>query len=94
VTVSNCIRQDFELHDPPLTKQGELECQTLLGDKFTQEYPEADKVDLMVISPLYRTLQTATLGFSQYINDERIPKKIYAAIQGETKKKLDSDSSN
>ena len=50
------------LQDPQLTEWGKQQCEGL-----AKSFPDHDSVDLVVASPLRRTIQTALLGFQQTI---------------------------
>ncbi|KAL7276399.1 hypothetical protein RUND412_000603 [Rhizina undulata] len=52
------VDQKYYLHDPYLTELGEIQCETL-----PERFPDEPPVDLLVSSPLKRTLQTTILGF-------------------------------
>ncbi|KAF3934070.1 hypothetical protein ABW19_dt0205493 [Dactylella cylindrospora] len=64
------LRDDFDQHDPGLTKQGKEQCQKLLRDAFDAgEWPHWKKLDLVAISPLRRTLETGFLVFDDLVKD-------------------------
>jgi len=52
----------YYLHDPYLTPLGEAQCHEL-----SKEFPSEPPVDLLVSSPLKRTIQTTLLGFKKQI---------------------------
>lgn len=60
VTVAN-----HNMHDPLLTPLGEEQCQIL-----QKEFPYSDKIDLIVASPLRRTIQTALFSFGDVIKSK------------------------
>ena len=51
------------MHDPSLTPLGEAQCYQL-----SQDFPYHSSVDLLVASPLRRTLYTTLLGFQSELN--------------------------
>lgn len=53
------------MHDPLLTQLGEEQCKRLQKD-----FPTMKNVDLIVASPLKRTIYTALLGFEPAIRDK------------------------
>jgi len=56
------IDRRFDLHDAYLTPLGEEQCRGLLS-----RFPPEPAVDLLVSSPLKRTLQTTLIGFSPQV---------------------------
>lgn len=82
------MSSDWSIHDPPLSKLGEQQCaelqESLRSSKLAQE------AELIVVSAMRRTLQTATLGLDFLINDKKIevlpdagvnPNLLYAPFQ-------------
>ena len=56
------INCNYHLHDPYLTPLGEAQCQEL-----SKEFPSEPPVDLLVSSPLKRTIQTTLFGFKKQV---------------------------
>lgn len=54
------VASDWSLHDPPLSELGERQCAELQDS--LKKAKIADEVDLVVVSSMRRTLQTASLG--------------------------------
>lgn len=54
------VSSDWSLPDPKLTPLGEEQCREL--HVSLQSHPLANKVELIVVSPMRRTLQTTTIG--------------------------------
>ena len=64
------MSSDWSIHDAPLSKLGEQQCAELQESLKNSEI--AHKVELIVVSAMRRTLQTATLGLDFLINDKKI----------------------
>ncbi|QIX02300.1 hypothetical protein AMS68_007817 [Peltaster fructicola] len=58
---------NHSMQDPLLTEFGQQQCAQLQKD-----FPFHDKVDLIVASPLKRTIYTALLGFSKDIHEKEL----------------------
>lgn len=58
---------NHSLHDPLLTTLGEEQCRNLQRD-----FPDPDKIDLIVASPLKRTIYTALLSFEDAIQKKKL----------------------
>jgi broad specificity phosphatase PhoE len=58
--VHNLSTANHGLLDPPLTPFGEQECRDLAAI-----FPHHERIELIVASPLRRTIQTAILAFAQ-----------------------------
>lgn len=58
----NLTTANHHMHDPLLTPYGEQQCSDL-----QQTFPNQDSIDLIVASPIKRTLHTALLSFSDNI---------------------------
>lgn len=56
------MAQDYSLHDPPLTDLGFGPQCSQLAEHLKTSLPLAQEIDLIVISPMRRTLQTAVQG--------------------------------
>jgi broad specificity phosphatase PhoE len=74
------VAGDWSLRDPPLTKLGEEQCKELQESLKKEEL--ADKVELIVVSAMRRTLQTAKLGLTWLIEEKKIPVLPDAGWQG------------
>ncbi|KAL8888414.1 MAG: hypothetical protein Q9192_006181 [Flavoplaca navasiana] len=61
--VHNLTTLNHGMHDPALTPQGENQCLELQS-----KFPHHDFVDLLVCSPLQRTIQTTLLAFDPEIS--------------------------
>ncbi|KAL1960115.1 hypothetical protein VTO42DRAFT_287 [Malbranchea cinnamomea] len=61
----NLTPANHVIHDPLLTPHGETQCKNLLAN-----FPYHDDVDLVVASPLRRTLYTALLAFEKPIREK------------------------
>ena len=59
----NLSHGNYGLHDPELTPEGQAQCKTLC-----KNFPHHQKIDLLVASPMRRTLQTCLLGFSPEVD--------------------------
>ncbi|KAI5247626.1 phosphoglycerate mutase-like protein [Aureobasidium subglaciale] len=54
----NCSWHGESIHDPLLTEKGEAQCAELC-----KNFPYHDKIDLLMASPMKRTIQTCKLSF-------------------------------
>ncbi|KAL8810105.1 MAG: hypothetical protein Q9223_007823 [Gallowayella weberi] len=61
--VHNLTTANHSMHDPSLTSHGENQCRGLRSD-----FPYHDSIDLLVCSPLRRTIQTTLLSFEPEIS--------------------------
>ncbi|KAJ9668828.1 hypothetical protein H2201_001074 [Coniosporium apollinis] len=61
ISPTNPLQQNYEIPDPPLTELGEKQC-VEMRDHLRQHLPLADVVELIVVSPMRRTLQTMLIG--------------------------------
>lgn len=64
----NLTTANHIIRDPDLTPLGVEQCATL-----SKEFPDMDKIDLIVASPIRRTLYTALLTFSTIIKSRHVP---------------------
>ncbi|KAH7132321.1 histidine phosphatase superfamily [Dendryphion nanum] len=64
------VASNWSLHDPPLSKLGEDQCAEL--QESLKNSKMAHKVELVVVSAMRRTLQTAALGLEFIIRDENV----------------------
>ncbi|KAG8532809.1 uncharacterized protein KY384_002687 [Bacidia gigantensis] len=63
ISIHNLSVANHSIPDPDLTPFGEEQCRQL-----AQSFPDHDSIDLIVCSPLRRTIYTALLGFKQDID--------------------------
>jgi len=75
------VAKDWSIHDPPLSTLGEQQCAEL--QEYLKKEEIMTKVDLIVVSPMRRTLQTAKLGLGWLIEDKKVPVILDAGWQGE-----------
>ncbi|KAF2797808.1 phosphoglycerate mutase-like protein [Melanomma pulvis-pyrius CBS 109.77] len=64
------VASDWSLHDPPLSELGEQQCAEL--QESLKKAQIADEVELIVVSAMRRTLQTAALGLDWLITEKKI----------------------
>ncbi|KAF3927128.1 hypothetical protein AA313_de0209598 [Arthrobotrys entomopaga] len=65
------LHDDFQQHDPPLTDLGKEQCIKLLKEAFALgEWEDFKDLELVVISPLFRTLETAFAVFGEQIKKD------------------------
>jgi len=81
--------QDYSIPDPALSELGIKQCQTL--QENLKNLPLANEVKLIVVSPMRRTLQTATLCLGWLI-ERGVPVMPDAGWQGEVEKVYDLPS--
>ena len=77
---------DTTILDPPLTARGIEQSQELCRD-----FPYKDSVGLVFASPLRRTLQTASLGFRQSIDEKYYARGSGAGVRNGAKLVLEPD---
>ncbi|OCK78695.1 phosphoglycerate mutase-like protein [Lepidopterella palustris CBS 459.81] len=61
------VSKEYGIPDPELSKLGETQCKEL--QENLKNLPLANDVELIVVSPMRRTLQTATLGLGWLIEE-------------------------
>ena len=71
---------DWSIHDPPLSKLGEEQSKELQESLKNSQI--ANQVELIVVSPMRRTLQTASIGLEWLIKDKGIKVLTDAGWQG------------
>ena len=72
--------QNYKIHDPPLSELGVSQCRDL--EACLQEHlPVAQKTGLIVVSPMRRTLQTASIGL-RWLIDRGTPVQLRGEWQG------------
>jgi broad specificity phosphatase PhoE len=74
------VAGDWSIHDPPLSELGEEQCAELQDSLRKSEV--AHKAELIVVSSMRRTLQTAKLGLGFLYEDKKIPVLPDAGWQG------------
>jgi broad specificity phosphatase PhoE len=74
------VASDWSIHDPPLSELGERQCAEL--QEALKKDPISDKIELIVVSSMRRTLQTAKLGLGWLIEEKEIPVLPDAGWQG------------
>ncbi|KAF2280954.1 phosphoglycerate mutase-like protein [Westerdykella ornata] len=84
------IASDYTLHDPPLSKLGEQQC-TELAESLKKEKIAQD-VELIVVSPMRRTLQTMKLALGWLIDEKKVPVLPDAGWQENADKPCDTGS--
>jgi len=65
------VASDWSLHDPPLTTLGREQCAEL--QESLKNTKIANEVELIVVSAMRRTLETAVLGLDWLIEGKKIP---------------------
>lgn len=70
------VKNQWRLYDAVLTTLGKQECASL-----SNSFPHHDKIDLMVVSPLRRTIQTAVLSFGPVLAREEVPFVLHPKAQ-------------
>ncbi|KAF2263598.1 phosphoglycerate mutase-like protein [Lojkania enalia] len=84
------ISSDWSLHDPPLSDLGKQQCAELQDSLRNTKI--ADEVELIVVSPMRRTLQTAVLGLDWLINEKKVKVLPDAGWQENADKPCDTGS--
>lgn len=74
------VASDWSLHDPPLSELGKQQCEEL--HQTLKNSDIGNQVELIVVSPMRRTLQTATLGLNWLVNARMINVLLDASWQG------------
>ena len=74
------VASDWSLHDPPLSELGEQQCAEL--QESLKDTKIANEVELIVVSAMRRTLQTAKLGLDWLIEEKKIEVLPDAGWQG------------
>ncbi|KAF2178619.1 phosphoglycerate mutase-like protein [Zopfia rhizophila CBS 207.26] len=84
------VASDFSLHDPPLSDLGKQQCvelhQSLKNSRL------ANEVNLIVVSAMRRTLQTAMLGLGWLIEEKKVKVLPDAGWQENSDKPCDTGS--
>jgi broad specificity phosphatase PhoE len=63
----NLCRENHSIHDPQLTELGVQQCKTL-----QDEFPHSADIDLIVVSPIKRTIYTALYSFERIIKEKNL----------------------
>ncbi|PUU75615.1 histidine phosphatase superfamily [Tuber borchii] len=79
--------RNFQIHDALLTPLGETHCHEL-----SKEFPSEPPVDLLVSSPLRRTIQTTLLGFKKQV-ESGVKVELLAELQEVGKSPCNTGSS-
>ena len=74
------VECDWSLHDPPLSTVGEQQCKELHASLETNQI--GNEVELIIVSAMRRTLQTASIGLEWLIKEKGIKVLPDAAWQG------------
>ena len=72
---------DYNIRDPPLTERGLRQCEEL-QERLQNSLGVAQKIELIVSSPMRRALQTAQLGMG-WLLDRGVPIQPRAEWQGQ-----------
>lgn len=64
------VASDWSIHDPPLSELGERQCAEL--QENLRQNKLANEVELIIVSAMRRTLQTASLGLDWLINEKKV----------------------
>ncbi|KAH7062271.1 histidine phosphatase superfamily, partial [Macrophomina phaseolina] len=82
------VDKDYSIPDPVLSQLGLQQC-VQLRDHLRQHLPLADQAELIVVSPMRRTLQTALLGLDWLI-EKGVPVRLDAGWQENSSKPCDT----
>lgn len=74
------VSDDWTIHDPPLSELGKEQCAEL--QQSLKATDVANEVELIVVSAMRRTLETAALGLEWLYKDKKIPVLADAGWQG------------
>ncbi|KAK0707822.1 histidine phosphatase superfamily [Lasiosphaeris hirsuta] len=80
--------RDWFIHDPVLSELGRQQCAEL-KDHMITKIPSEIEVDLIIVSPMIRTLETALLSFGPFI-EQGVPIRAHAGWQETTAKPCDT----
>lgn len=81
------LTQNYDIPDPPLTSLGRSQCADL--SKVLQSHPLYSKIDLIVVSSMHRTLETATYSLEPLIKSG-VPVILSALFQENSAKPCDT----
>lgn len=84
------VDKDYSIPDPVLSQLGLQQC-VQLRDHLRQNLPLADQAELIVVSPMRRTLQTALLGLDWLI-ERGVPVRLDAGWQENSASPCDTGS--
>jgi hypothetical protein len=74
------VSDDWSIHDPPLSDLGRAQCAEL--QESLQASRIANEVELVVVSAMRRTLETASLGLKWLYEGKKVPVLADAGWQG------------
>jgi broad specificity phosphatase PhoE len=75
------VASDWSIHDPPLSELGEEQCKELQQSLKSSDI--GNQVELIVVSSMRRTLQTAAIGLEWLIKEKATKVLPDAGWQGE-----------
>ncbi|KAK7180628.1 hypothetical protein DPSP01_006469 [Paraphaeosphaeria sporulosa] len=84
------VASDWSIHDPPLSELGKEQCKEL--QTSLQNNKIGDQVELIVVSSMRRTLQTASIGLEWLIKEKTIEVRPDAGWQENADKPCDTGS--
>ncbi|KAJ4300893.1 hypothetical protein N0V90_002981 [Kalmusia sp. IMI 367209] len=84
------VASDWSIHDPPLSELGEQQCKEL--QESLKNSKIGNEVDLIVVSSMRRTLQTASIGLEWLIKEKKIKVLPDAGWQENADKPCDTGS--
>ncbi|KAK6354401.1 hypothetical protein TWF730_008808 [Orbilia blumenaviensis] len=88
------LEDDFQQPDPRLTDLGKQQCVEGLRDAFAGgEWEEFKNLELVVVSPLFRTLETAFLAFGKEFREGNVPFVVLPEVQETSPNPCDTGSS-
>ncbi|KAK6529869.1 hypothetical protein TWF281_009025 [Arthrobotrys megalospora] len=88
------LDDDFSQPDPRLTELGKEQCVKGLRDAFADgEWGDFKDLELVVVSPLFRTLETAFLVFGKEFREGKVPFVVLPEIQETSPNPCDTGSS-
>ncbi|KAK4225987.1 histidine phosphatase superfamily [Podospora fimiseda] len=61
------VDRDYTIHDPPLSELGRAQCLDLKSN-LVPKIPSQLDVELIIVSPMKRTIETALIAFPELIN--------------------------
>ncbi|KAK3998170.1 histidine phosphatase superfamily [Cladorrhinum sp. PSN332] len=84
------VDRDYTIHDPPLSELGRNQCLDLKAN-LTPKIPSELDVELIIVSPMKRTIETALLAFPELI-ERGIPIVAHAGWQENSSQLCDTGS--
>jgi len=85
--ILTAFAQDYSLRDPVLSEPGFSQCEDL-HRSLQNDLPEANEVELIVVSPMRRTLQTAQAGL-RWLIERGVPVQLRGEWQENSDKPCD-----